>query len=74
MTRDTILDYITYLVKFIGQLALLVGAFMLIFAGYKKATEMFDTKNTRITAVIMGILVIAFAYAIIKLLTSMFIS
>lgn len=73
MTWDTILDYVVYLVKFLWQLALLSGALMLIYYGYKKATEhlKFDWVMWR---VVIWILVISFAYVIVKLIWSMFIS
>lgn len=74
MTRDTLLDYVTYLVKFIWQIALLVWAIMIIYAGYKKATEMFKFPDNRVTNVIKWVIVIAFAYAFIRILVSMFIS
>ncbi len=74
MTRDTLLNYVTYLVKFLWQVALLVWAIMIIYAGYKKATEMFKFPDNRVTNVIKWIIVIAFAYAFIRILVSMFIS
>ncbi|MCK9466715.1 MAG: hypothetical protein M0P94_00060 [Candidatus Absconditabacterales bacterium] len=73
MTWDTILDYAVYLVKFIGQLALLVGAIMIIYYGYKKATEHLKFGGT-LGKVVIGILIISFAYVIVKLIWSMFIS
>lgn len=79
MTRDTLLDYVVYLVRFLSQIWLLIGWIMIIYAGYLYATTIFwwgdATKGkTAITNAIIGILVIAFSYAIIKLLTSAFIS
>ncbi|HOG15174.1 MAG TPA: hypothetical protein PK674_01160 [Candidatus Absconditabacterales bacterium] len=73
MTWDTILDYAVYLVKFVGQLALLVGALMIIYYGYKKATEHLKFNST-IGKVVTGILVISFAYVIVRIIRSMFIS
>lgn len=76
MTRNTILQYIVYLVKFISQIGLVIGAGMIIFAGYKYATNIFGWKtsegNTAIKYAIIGILVISFAYAIMKIFTSAF--
>ncbi|HKL43810.1 MAG TPA: hypothetical protein VJ892_00860 [Candidatus Absconditabacterales bacterium] len=73
MTWNTILDYAVYLVKFIGQLALLAGALMIIYLGYKKATEHLKF-NGKFGKIVIGILVISFAYVIVKIIWSMFIS
>ncbi len=73
MTWDTILDYVVYLVKFLWQLALLSWSLMLIYYGYKKATEHLKF-NGVIWKVVIWILVISFAYVIVKIIWSMFIS
>ena len=73
MTWDTILDYAVYLVKFVWQLALLVWALMIIYYGYKKATEHLKFNST-IWKVVTWILVISFAYVIVRIIRSMFIS
>jgi hypothetical protein len=73
MTWDTILDYAVYLAKFIWQLALLVWAVMIIYYGYKKATEHIKFSWT-IWKVVIWILIISFAYVIVKIIRSMFIS
>jgi hypothetical protein len=75
MTWNTILDYAVYLVKFIGQLALLAWALWIIYYGYVKATE--HLKGSwwwKLGKVILGILVISFAYVIVKMIWSMFVS
>jgi hypothetical protein len=79
MTRDTLLDYVVYLVRFLSQVGLLIGGLMVIYAGYLYATTIFGwwdaTKwKKAITNAIIGILVIAFSYAIMKALTSALIS
>lgn len=74
MTWDTILDYAVYLIKFIWQLALLTWALMIIYLWYKKATEHLKFAKTPAGNVITWILVIIFAYVIVKTLWSMFIS
>lgn len=74
MTRDTLLDYVTYIVRFLLQLWLLVGAVVMIYLWYKKITEFWDFKPMWLKYVIVWIAILAFAYAIIKLLVSMFIS
>jgi len=75
MTWDTILDYAVYLVKFIWQLALLVWALGIIYYGYVKATEhLKGSGGWKLGKVILGILVISFAYVIVKMIWSMFVS
>ena len=78
MTWDTLLDYVVYVVKFLSQIGLLIGAIMIIYAGYMYATEIFGGKPSAgkeaIQNAIIGVLVISFSYAIMKLLTSALIS
>ena len=76
MTRDTLLDYATYLVRFIGQIALFVAALAIIFLWYKKATTILTEwwKSTALVKVISWLLVVIFAYVIVKTVVSMFIS
>lgn len=79
MTRDTLLDYIVYLVKFLSQIGLVIGVLMIIYAGYLYASSVFDASNmskgkSAITNAVIWVLVIAFSYAIMKLLTSAFLS
>ncbi|MFZ2150705.1 MAG: hypothetical protein WAZ12_00085 [Candidatus Absconditicoccaceae bacterium] len=73
MTRDTLLDYVTYIVRFLLQLGLLIGAVVMIYIGYKKITQFRDFKGGDIKYVIMGIAVLGFAYVIVKMLVNMFI-
>jgi len=73
MTWDTILDYAVYLVKFIWQLALLVWALWFIYFWYKKATEHIKFGGT-LWNIVIWILIISFAYVIIKMVWSMFVS
>lgn len=79
MTRDTLLDYVVYLVRFLSQIGIVIGVIMIIYAGYLYATSIFSAGNmtkgkSAITNAIIGVLVIAFSYAIMKLLTSAFLS
>ncbi len=75
MTWDTILDYAVYLVKFIWQLALLAWALWIIYYGYVKATEHLKWGGGgKLWMIVIGILVISFAYVIIKMVWSMFVS
>jgi hypothetical protein len=74
MTRDTLLDYVVYLVRFLSQIGLVIGALMIIYAGYMYATTIFGGDSSKwkkaITNAIIGVLIISFSYAIMKLLTS----
>lgn len=78
MTRDTLLDYVVYLVRFLSQVGLLIWGIMVIYAGYLYATQIFGSSDKgakdAIKNAIIGILIIAFSYAIMKLLTSALIS
>jgi len=79
MTRDTLLDYVVYLVKFLSQVGIVIGVLMIIYAGYLYASSVFSPSNmskgkSAITNAIIGVLVVAFSYAIMKLLTSAFLS
>jgi len=78
-TRSLILDYVVYVVQFLSQIWLLIGALMIIYAGYIYASSIFTGKeagagNKAITNAIIWVLVIIFSYAIMKLITSAFIS
>ena len=79
MTRDTLLNYVVYLVRFLSQIGIFIGVMMIIYAGYMYASSIFNAWNmskgkAAITNAIIGVLVIAFSYAIMKLLTSAFLS
>ena len=78
MSRDTLLDYVVYLVRFLSQIGLVIGVVMIIYAGYLYATQIFGGKaesgKKAITNAIIWVLVVSFSYAIMKLLTSAFIS
>jgi len=75
MSRNTILDYIVYLVKFLSWLALLVWAVAIIYLWYRKIfLQYFKNQPPAFVMVIVGILIVTFAYAIVKLLRSAFVS
>jgi hypothetical protein len=74
-TRNTILNYIVYLVRFLSQVALVIWAGMIVVSGYKYATAAFTGKpawSKDIKNAIIGVLVVIFSYAIIKILTAAF--
>lgn len=75
LNRDTLLNYTVYLVRFMAQFALFVGALMVIYSGYTYAMSSFaGTKPTTdpIRNALKGILIITFSYALIRILTSAF--
>lgn len=75
MSRDTILDYCVYLVKFVWELALLIWALAIIYLWYKRITKnIFWDAPKGLTMVVVWILIIIFAYVIVKLIWSAFIS
>lgn len=79
MTWDTILNYVVYLVKFLSQIGLTIWAIMIIYAGYTYSISIFRGWNVGkgkdgITQAIQWVIVISFSYAIMKFLTSAFIS
>ena len=74
-TWNTLLNYVVYLVRFLSQIALVIGAGMIVWSGYKyaaaaftgKAADSGDVKNA-----IYGVLVVIFSYAIMRILTEAF--
>lgn len=79
MTWDTLIRYVVYLVRFLSQIALVIWAIMIIYAGYIYATGIFNSSwdgasegNKAIRYAIEWIVVVASAYAIMRILTSMF--
>ncbi len=81
MTWDTLIRYVVYLVRFLSQIALVIGAVMIIYAGYIYATGIFTSSwdgasegNKAIRYAIEWIVVVASAYAIMRILTSAFLS
>lgn len=75
MGWDTILDYCAYLARFLGEVALLVWALAIIFLWYKRITKnVFWESPKGLTMVIIWLLVIIFAYVIIKIIWFAFIS
>lgn len=76
MNRDTLINYLIYVVKYLSQLGMFIGAVMIIYAGYQYATQIFGGKENKakdaIKYSLIGIFVITFSYAIMKFFTSMF--
>ena len=71
MNRDTILSILNHVVLFIANAALVVGAAMVIYAGYLYASHVFSgadasTANNAIKYAVMGIVVVIFSYTILR--------
>lgn len=74
MDWDTILDYCAYLARFLWEVALLVWALAIIFLWYKRITKNLFKEKNDLTPIIIWLLVVIFAYVIVKLLWYAFIS
>ncbi len=74
MNRDTIMNYLVFIVQFLSQLWLLVGAIFIIYAWYKYMTNIFfgskSTPSSTIKNAIIWVIIIIFSYAIMRVLTS----
>ena len=78
-TWDTLLDYLVYLVKFLSQLGIFIGACFIIYAGYIYASNVFTGKEpssgkTAISNAVIGVIVITFSYAIMRAITVAFLT
>lgn len=76
-TRDTILDYLVYLIRFLSQIGILIGWVMIIYAGYIYATAVFNDNNISkakdaISKAILWIIIITSSYAIVRIVTRAF--
>lgn len=77
MWWNTLIQYVVYVLRFLSQLGLLIGGIMMLYAGYLYATTIFEWGNpskakSAIKFAIIGILIIVFAYAILRGLVSLF--
>lgn len=77
MNRDTILCIAAQVVRFITNMAMVIWAAMIIYAGYMYATAVFNGGNAAkwweaIKRAIIGIVVVIFSYAILNLLINAF--
>jgi hypothetical protein len=73
MTRNTILNYIVFIVKFLSQLWLLVWAWFIMFAWYKYMVSLFTwgkAPSSTLKNAIIWIIIVIFSYAIMRILTS----
>jgi len=74
---NLILCYFKYLIKFLSQVWLVIGALMIIYAWYLYASAVFAGSNpqkgaTAVKNAILWIVIIISSYAILKILTNMF--
>lgn len=73
MNRDTIMNYLVFVIKFLSQLWLLVWTIFIIYAWYKYMVSVFEswkTPSSTIKNAIIWVLIIIFSYAIMRILTS----
>lgn len=73
MTRDTIMNYIVFIVQFLSQLWLLVWAWFIMYAWYKYMLSVFNgskTPSSTLKNAIIWIIIVIFSYAIMRILTS----
>lgn len=74
MTRDTIMEYIVFVVKFLSQLWLLVWTWFIMYAWYKYMVSVFNwwkTPSSTLENAIIWVIIVIFSYAIMKTLTSL---
>ena len=74
MNRDTIMNYLIFVVQFLSQLWLVVWAVFIIYAWYNYMLSVFkwwQTPTTTIKNAILWVLVVIFSYAIMRVLTSL---
>lgn len=75
MTRDTLINYLVYVVKFLSQLWLAVWAWFIIYAWYTYMLSVFNwwkAKPEVIKNAIIWVIIVIFSYAIMKTLTAIF--
>lgn len=73
MNRDTIMNYIVFIVKFLSQLWLLVWAWFIMYAWYKYMLSVFNwwkTGSSTLKNAIIWVIIVIFSYAIMRIFTS----
>lgn len=74
MNRDTIVNYLVYVIKFLSQLWIVIGVVFIMYAWYKYMISIFNwfkTPSTTIKNAIIWVIIVIFSYAIMKILTSL---
>ncbi len=78
MTWDTILNYLVILLRFLSQIGIVIGSLMFIYVGYQYIMSVItgDSEPSKdlIKNAIIGIIVIIFSYAIMRILTRAFLT
>jgi len=73
---DSILLFIKYLIKFLSQVGMVIGALMIIYSGYIYANAVWTGNATKwvdpLKKAIIWVGIVIWSYAIMKILTSMF--
>ncbi len=73
MNRDTLINYLSYVVKFLSQIWLAIWAVFIIIAGYKYMLSVFNwwkADSKIIKNAIIWVIIVIFSYAIMKFFTS----
>ena len=73
MTRNTIMDYLVFVVQFLSQLWLVVWAIFIMYAWYKYMISVFNNSkipSETIKNAIIWVIIVIFSYAIMRILTS----
>ena len=75
MNRDTIMNYLVFIVQFLSQLWLVVWVGFIMYGWYRYIMSVFewwktDKAKPAITNAIIGVIVVIFSYAIMRILTS----
>lgn len=77
MTRDTLINYGILLLRFLSQVGLMIGWLMFVYVGYQYIMSVLwwsAPDESLITNAVIGILIIIFSYAIIRILTRAFLT
>lgn len=77
MNRNTIIDYLVYVVQFLSQIGLVIWAIFIIYAGYQYMLTVFNFKwksnpKDAIKNAIIWVIIVVFSYAILKFFTAIF--
>jgi len=73
MNRNTLMNYLVYIVQFLSQLWLVVWWWFIMYAWYKYMISVFEkwkTPSSTIKNAIIGVIIVIFSYAIMRTLTS----
>ncbi len=77
MTRDTLIDYTVYALRFMSQISLIVWALMFIYNGYQYVAYGISWENPSSESIkhaVIWILIVIFSYALMRILTRAFLT